>query len=81
MARVADDPSWPRNFAELGVSLRAWLVDELRLLVVPTMIGAGTTILRGLASKFGFALTNVSPFESGEVLLSYRPGQGGSKPA
>ncbi len=67
---------------DLGVSLlKAGVVDELRLLVVPTMIGAGTTILRGLGSKFDFKLTKVRTFESGKVLLSYRPGQDGPKPA
>jgi dihydrofolate reductase len=55
----------------VGSLLRAGLVDELRLMVNPVLLGAG-------AKPFGagvvpLELTRVRPFTSGLVLLHYRP--------
>ncbi|WP_448702878.1 dihydrofolate reductase family protein [Mucilaginibacter sp. AW1-3] len=52
--------------------LEAGLVDELRLLINPAIIGEGERLFpEGIAS--GIELTNVQQFEKSVVLLTYRP--------
>jgi len=64
----------------LCVSLaREGLVDELRLMVDPLVLGKGTPILGGLG-KMNFKLDKMRAFASGNVLLTYRP-DGASRPA
>lgn len=54
-----------------GSALRAGLVDEVRLILVPVAVGGGTPALpRGL--KLGLELLDERRFGNGTVFLSYR---------
>lgn len=47
------------------------LLDELRLMVMPVLLGTGHPVLHG-AGRAGLALAGARPFSSGNVLLTYR---------
>ncbi|GLY65757.1 dihydrofolate reductase family protein [Amycolatopsis taiwanensis] len=51
--------------------LRAGVLDELRLMVMPVLLGDGHPALHG-ADRAGLTLTGARPFSSGNVLLTYR---------
>ena len=58
----------------LCVSLiQAGLLDEMQILVNPVLLGAGTPLFEGLGEKIPFTLTNTHPFQTGSVLLTYKP--------
>ena len=60
--------------SELAVSLiKNGLIDEFRFMISPVVIGQGTPIFKGLNQKLDLELVNARTFESGNVLLSYRP--------
>nr|WP_285576975.1 dihydrofolate reductase family protein [Actinoallomurus iriomotensis] len=52
--------------------MRAGLVDELRLMVNPVILGGGLRLFAD-AGTVPLDLIRVRPFESGNVLLYYRP--------
>lgn len=56
----------------VGALLRAGLVDELRLMISPTVLGAGQRVFP-TAGRVAMQLVAVRPFESGNVLLTYQP--------
>ena len=63
--------------SELATSLlKEGLVDEVRLMVAPVVIGAGTPLFRGLDTRMRFKLTRTQQFKSGNVLLFYEPFNG-----
>jgi dihydrofolate reductase len=49
------------------------LVDELRIMVHPVVLGAGKSVFRTATGRFGLELVEARPFRSGSVLLRYRP--------
>ncbi|ASR33876.1 hypothetical protein BAY61_01475 [Prauserella marina] len=49
------------------------VLDELRLMVMPVVLGAGTPVLAGLPSPARLDLVATRSFESGNVLHTYRP--------
>lgn len=53
--------------------LRAGLVDELRLMVMPTALGAGDSLFAGDDQRIPLELTRTVSYASGNVLLCYRP--------
>ncbi len=53
--------------------LKAGLIDELRFMVIPTVIGAGTRIFEGMRGRLKLELIDARRFDSGNVLLRYRP--------
>lgn len=55
-----------------GALLRAGLVDELRLMVNPIILGDGLKLFPD-AGPVPLELTRTRPFKSGNVLLHYRP--------
>ncbi|MEW6722841.1 MAG: dihydrofolate reductase family protein [Candidatus Micrarchaeota archaeon] len=60
----------------LCVSLiKAGLVDEFRIMVNPVSIGGGTLLFAGLDARLGLELVKTRAFNSGNVLLYYRPRQ------
>jgi riboflavin biosynthesis pyrimidine reductase len=54
-----------------GEAIRAGLVDRYQLLIVSTIVGAGTRALPD-AAKVDLALTTERRFTDGTVLLDYR---------
>ncbi|MGH3302819.1 MAG: dihydrofolate reductase family protein [Streptosporangiaceae bacterium] len=77
LARVKELPG--RDIALIGSSeltaslLGTGLLDELRIMVNPVVLGAGHPALAG-ASRTSLALTRTRQFDSGNTLLVYRPG-------
>jgi dihydrofolate reductase len=53
--------------------LRAGLVDELRIMVMPVVLGDGHSLFRTAEDRIGLKLVSVKPFESGNVWLTYQP--------
>jgi dihydrofolate reductase len=53
--------------------VRAGLIDEFRLLVNPIVLGGGTPLFQGGFDRFRLKLVEAQPFDSGAVLLTYRP--------
>jgi dihydrofolate reductase len=60
--------------SDLGVALiSAGLIDELRILVNPVVLGKGKTIFRGINTRIDLTLLSTKVFRSGNVMLSYAP--------
>jgi dihydrofolate reductase len=78
LAQVKELPG--RDIALVGSSeltaslLSAGLVDELRIMVNPVVLGSGHPALAG-ASRTGLELARTRQFDSGNMLLVYRPGR------
>jgi dihydrofolate reductase len=49
------------------------LVDELRVMVHPVLLGAGHSLVAGLTRRVQLELQRTATFHSGNVLLCYRP--------
>jgi dihydrofolate reductase len=59
--------------SDLTVSLlRMGLLDELRIMASPVILGAGKPVFRTADERISLKLLNSRPFESGNVLLYYR---------
>jgi dihydrofolate reductase len=60
--------------SDLTVSLLGMgLVDELRIMVHPVVLGAGRSLFRTATERINLQLVQTRPFRSGSVMLSYRP--------
>lgn len=53
--------------------LQDGLVDELRIMVNPIVLGAGKSLLATADQRVGLSLLEAKPFKSGNVLLRYEP--------
>ncbi len=53
--------------------LQMGLVDELRLMVNPVILGSGTPVFKGIHEKLNLKLLRTQTFRSGNVLLCYQP--------
>lgn len=53
--------------------LQQGLVDELRVMVNPILLGAGKSLFRTLQDRVPLELRQTTTFSSGNVLLTYRP--------
>jgi len=51
----------------------AGALDELRIMVCPIAIGQGRSLFEGLKDRLALRLAQVRQFDSGNVLLTYRP--------
>jgi dihydrofolate reductase len=51
--------------------IKARLLDELRLIVHPVVVGGGTSLFGGIASRQALQLVSAEPMGSGRVNLSY----------
>jgi dihydrofolate reductase len=49
------------------------VVDELRVMVAPVVLGDGRSLFRGTGDRIGLTLLNTRSFGSGNVLFHYRP--------
>ena len=54
--------------------LERGLIDEYRLLVYPIVLGSGLRLLREPAEPARLQLVDTRSFDTGAVLLTYRPG-------
>ena len=52
--------------------INSGLLDELRLIVHPVAVGAGTAVLGAIAQRQALELVNTVPMASGRVNLTYR---------
>jgi dihydrofolate reductase len=60
--------------SELTVRLlQLGLVDELRMMVSPVVLGDGKSLFRTGDGRIGLKLLQARPFNSGNVLLTYQP--------
>ncbi len=60
--------------SSLTVSLlQLGLVDEVRVMVMPVVLGAGRSLFRTTAERISLRLLKTRPFDSGNVLLYYQP--------
>jgi dihydrofolate reductase len=55
------------SFAEAG------LIDEIRIMVDPVVIGKGTPLFEGIKDRLNLRLLKTRTFKSGNVLLYYQP--------
>ncbi|TCP42044.1 dihydrofolate reductase [Tamaricihabitans halophyticus] len=55
--------------------LELGLIDELRVLVNPIILGAGRSLFSTLRNRVALDLWRTTTFRSGNVLLTYRPRQ------
>lgn len=53
--------------------LRLGLIDEFRIIVNPVVLGKGRSMFEGVPGQIRLKLLNMRAFQSGNVLLSYRP--------
>jgi dihydrofolate reductase len=51
----------------------AGLLDELRLIVHPVVVGSGTALFGGLSERQALDLVSAEPMAAGRVCLAYRP--------
>ena len=82
MTNVVHDILWLRDqpgkdMAVFGSSnlcvtlLQHQLLDEIRIMVNPLVLGEGTPLFYGITERYGFNLTSSRVFKSGNVLLTY----------
>jgi dihydrofolate reductase len=64
---IMGSPALTVSLIELG------LVDELRVLVHPIVLGAGRSLFRTTGDRLPLELLQARTFKSGNVLLTYRP--------
>lgn len=68
-----------KDLAVLGSSnlcltlLKLHLLDEVRIMVNPVVLGSGTTLFQEIEQKLELHLTKTRQFESGNMLLTYTP--------
>ncbi len=66
--------------SDLAASLlEMGLLDELRIMVNPVLLGDGKPLFKGLNQKAELKLTRTKSFRSGNVLLYYEPGNKASQ--
>jgi len=53
--------------------LPSGLIDELRIMVSPVVLGGGKSLLHTAEKRTSLELLSARPFRSGNVLLTYRP--------
>ena len=62
--------------SNLTVSLmELGLLDELRIMVMPVVLGAGKSLFRTAEERFTLKLLDTRAFSSGNVVLIYEPAQ------
>jgi dihydrofolate reductase len=60
--------------SDLAVTfLQAGLLDEIRILINPIILGNGKPLFKGLKNKLALSLLKTRAFKSGNVLLYYEP--------
>ena len=52
--------------------MRLGLVDELRIMVNPVILGQGTPLFKGVTERVNLKLSSTRVFRNGNVLLYYQ---------
>ena len=65
---IFGSPNLTFSLIEMG------LVDELRLMIHPVALGSGKSLFTTMRGRLTFDLLRTTTFESGNILLAYRPG-------
>ncbi len=66
--------------SDLAVSLlKQGLIDEIRIIVNPIVLGSGKTLFKGFNELLKLHLLETRTFPSGSIFLRYRPEKGESK--
>jgi dihydrofolate reductase len=55
------------NLAQAGI------LDELRIMVCPIVLGQGRSLFEDLKNRVSLSLLRVRQFDSGNLVLTYRP--------
>ena len=66
---IFGSPNLTFSLIEMG------LVDEFRLMIHPVALGSGKSIFTTMTGRLTLDLLRTTTFESGNVLLTYRPGR------
>jgi len=53
--------------------LAAGLIDEIQVVLIPTVLGGGRTMFEGTPGPVALTLTKTRSFKNGKVVLSYEP--------
>ena len=79
LSKIVVSRSLDKDIAILGSSdltvslLHMGLVDELRIMVNPVVLGDGRSVFRTAGERLSLKLLKSRPFNSGNVLLYYEP--------
>ena len=53
--------------------LEQGLLDEIRVIVTPILLGAGKTVFDAIQKRYPLKLLSTKSFKSGNVILTYEP--------
>jgi dihydrofolate reductase len=71
---VPGDGVLPVGGSDLATSFLALgLIDELRIIQTPILLGGGKPVLDGIKQRFPLRLLSTERFKSGNVVLVYEP--------
>jgi dihydrofolate reductase len=77
VARLKEEPGRDLiifGSSDLAVTLiQSDLLDELRIMIAPVVLGGGKTLFKGLPGRLHLKLLKTRTFRNGNVLLFYRP--------
>jgi dihydrofolate reductase len=54
--------------------LEEGLLDEIRIILTPVLLGAGKTVFDAIKKRYPLKLLSSTSFQSGNVVLTYAPG-------
>ena len=74
LKQVPGDGLIPVGGSALAASfLEQGLMDELRVILTPIVLGGGTTVFDGIKKRYPLRLLSTRKFKSGNVVLIYEP--------
>ncbi len=53
--------------------LEQGLIDEVRIILTPILLGAGKTVFDAIKQRYALKLLSTKSFKSGNVVLTYEP--------
>ncbi|MGH8607254.1 MAG: dihydrofolate reductase family protein [Gammaproteobacteria bacterium] len=74
LKQVPGDGLLPVGGSELATSfLEQGLMDELRIILTPILLGEGKTVFDGIKKRYPLRLLSTKKFKSGNVVVIYQP--------